>query len=185
MNIHDSSQATLLTRLAWLAAFLGATLILTLGLGCEVPLIAFAALCGLRLARRHALLFVAAVWLTDELVGFTAWHYPMTAAGFGWAAAVGVGILAATWAAGLAGRRTAGVTRFIAAFFSAFAVYEALLWVVDMAAGVRIREAFGPAVLGQVLAINGATFAGLLLVRALKPHSSRPATAVEPGSQHA
>jgi hypothetical protein len=64
MKTPDPAHAPLSIRLAWLAAFVGASLLFTPGLGCEVPLIAFAAICGMRLARREALLFAATVWLT-------------------------------------------------------------------------------------------------------------------------
>lgn len=184
MKTHDPSQAPLRTRLAWLAAFIGASLVFTLGLGCEVPLIAFAAICGLRQKRREALLFVAAVWLVDELVGFSAWHYPMTASGFGWAAAVGVAILMTTWAVGIVARRLAGAAGIVAAFTGAFVLYEVLLGATSFAAGAMTREAFSPAILGQVLALNGATFAGLLAVRALKPHTAPSAPSLrELGSE--
>lgn len=179
MKTHDPSHAALRTRLVWLAAFLGASLVFTLGLGCEVPLIAFAAICGLRQTRREALLFVAAVWLVDELVGFTAWHYPVTPAGLGWAAAVAVAILAATWATAGAARRTSGVVRLGTALISAFAVYEGVLWIASMAAGAATRQAFTPAILGEVLAFNAATFAGLLAVRALKPGTGRSAQSTQ------
>ncbi len=178
MKTHDASHAPLRTRLAWLAAFIGASLIFTLGLGCEVPLIAFAAICGLRQTRREALLFVGAVWLVDELVGFTAWHYPVTLVGLGWAAAVAAAILAATWAAASAARRTAGAAGIAAAFVSAFAVYEGLLWIASVVAGAMANEAFTPVILAQVLAFNAATFAALLAVRALKPNAGRVAQSV-------
>ena len=173
MKTYDPSRGSWRTRLAWLAAFVGASLIFSLGLGCEVPLVAFAAICGLRQSRREALLFVSVVWLTDELVGFTAWHYPVGFAGFGWAAAVGAAILAATWAAGAVARRIAPALGSVSAFISAFAVYEALLWIVSMAAGAMTKEAFTPVILAEVLGFNAATFAGLLAVRALKPHTGR------------
>lgn len=184
MKTNDPSHAALRTRLVWLAAFVGASLVFTLGLGCEVPLIAFAAICGLRQTRREALLFVAGIWLVDELVGFTAWHYPLTLAGLGWAAAVGVAILAATWAVAGATRRTSGIAGVIAALLGAFAVYEGLLWIVSMAAGAATKEAFTPVILAQVLAFNAATFAGLLAVRALKPTTggiAQPAHEAGPG----
>ena len=173
MKTYDPSHASWRTRLAWLAAFVGASLVFSLGLGCEVPLVAFAALCGLRQSRREALLFVSIVWLTDELVGFTAWHYPVGFAGFGWAVAIGAAILAATWAAGAVARRATSAVGSVSAFISAFAVFEALLWVVSMAAGAMTKQAFAPVILAEVLGVNAATFAGLLAVRALKPHTGR------------
>ncbi len=173
MKTYDPSHASWRTRLAWLAAFVGASLIFSLGLGCEVPLVAFAALCGLRQSRREALLFVSVVWLTDELVGFTAWHYPAGLAGFGWAVAVGAAILAATWSAGTVARRATSAVGTVGAFISAFAVFEALLWIVSIAAGAMTKQAFAPVILAEVLGFNAATFAGLLAVRALKPYTGR------------
>ena len=175
MKTYDPSHASWRTRLAWLAAFVGASLIFSLGLGCEVPLVAFAALCGLRQNRREALLFVSVVWLTDELVGFTAWHYPVGFAGFGWAVAVGAAILAATWAAGAVARRATPAAAAVSAFISAFAVFEASLLMVSLAAGAMTKEAFTPVILAEALGVNAATFAGLLAVRALKPHAGRDA----------
>lgn len=173
MKTPDPAHAPLSIRLAWLAAFVGASLLFTPGLGCEVPLIAFAAICGMRLARREALLFAATVWLTDELAGFITWRYPMTHAGFGWPAAVGAAILAATWAATSVARRTTGAAGIVAALLSALAVYEGLLFAAGMLAGAVTQEAFTPAIVGRVLAFNAATFAGLLAVKALQPRNGR------------
>lgn len=107
--------------------------------------------------------------LTDELVGFIAWRYPITHAGFGWAAAVGAAILAATSVA----RRTTGAAGIVAALLSAFAVYEGLLFAAGMLAGAVTQEAFTPAIVRRVLAFNAATFAGLLAVKALQPRNGR------------
>src|SRR5947207_9550709 len=80
----------------WLAALVGTSVGSTLGLACAVPLAAFAAAAALTLSRQDALVLIVAVWLANQLVGFTVLDYPWTASTFAWGVALGaVAILAA------------------------------------------------------------------------------------------
>lgn len=171
MNHYHRSFASRGTRAAWLAAFVLATLLFSVGLTCAVPLVAFAAICALRQDRGQALLFVGLLWLATELIGFTLLQFPTGWVGFGWAALVGAAILAATWAAGSVARRIRGTGGVVATFAAAFGVYESVLWAVSRLVGAA-AHAFTPGILAQVIVLNAVTFSALLLVGALTSHAT-------------
>lgn len=166
MQTRDPSQPIWPVRLAWLAVFIATSLLFSAVLRCAVPLVAFVAICALRQRRREALLSVAVIWLAVEGLGFTALHFPVEPSAFAWAAAVGGALLAATGAAASVARNTRGIARVVGTLLTAFCAYEGLLVAVTLAAGASL-QAYTPTILLQVLALNGATFAGLLAVRAL------------------
>jgi len=175
MNHYHQSSASRGTRAAWLAAFLLATALFSVGLTCAVPLVAFAAICALRQSRGQALLFVGVLWLATELIGFmglTPMQFPIAWAAFGWAALVGAAILAATWAAHSVARRIPGAGGVVVAFVTAFGVYESVMWAVSGLVG-GAAQAFASGILLQVLVLNGVTFAALLLVGALTSRAGR------------
>lgn len=175
MNHSHQSLASWGTRAAWLAAFVLATALFSVGLTCAVPLIAFAAICALRQSRGQALLFVGVLWLATELIGFlglTPLSFPIGWVAFGWAALIGAAILAATWSAHSVARRIPGAGGVVATFVAAFGVYESVLWAVSRLLGAA-AQAFTVGILTQVLALNAAMFAALLLVGALTSRAGR------------
>lgn len=175
MNRYHQAFTSWRTRAAWLAAFLLATALFSVGLTCAVPLVAFAAICALRQSRGQALLFAGVLWLAGELIGFaglTPLNFPIGWAAFGWAALVGAAILTATWTAHSVARRIPGAGGVVAVFVAAFGVYESVLWAVSRLAG-EAAQAFTSGILAQVLVLNGVTFAALLLVGALTSRAGR------------
>jgi hypothetical protein len=153
----------------WLAVLVGASVAFTLGLACAVPLAAFAAAAALTLSRQDALVLVLAVWLANQLVGFTMLDYPWTASTFVWGAALGVvailATLSAQWTVGhsmVAGRSVS----YMATFLVAFAVYEATLFVIS-AMFLGGTEIYTAAIQGRILAVSAVAFVGLLVLHRL------------------
>ena len=167
MQTRRSALLSWPTRLIWLAIFIGTAVLFSTVLKCAVPLVAFAAICALRQSRRAALLSVGIVWLAIETIGFTALHFRAVPSAFGWGAAVGGALLAATGAAGAVADRTSGAIRIVTVFAAALCLYEGVLIAVTLAVGASL-QAYTPVILLQVLVLNAVTFAGLLAVRALK-----------------
>src|SRR5262245_50710816 len=105
MQLQQSTSAPVVWRhLLWLTLLVAASVVFSLGLACAVPLAAFAAAAALTLSRRDALFLIILVWLANQLVGFTALGYPLTASTFEWGVALGAvavfATLAGEWAGG-------------------------------------------------------------------------------------
>ncbi len=171
MNYNHRSSSPWTARAAWLGAFVLSVALFSAGLTCAVPLVAFAAICALRQNRAQALLFMAVLWLADELIAFTLLGFPVNAVAFGWAGLIGAAILAATWAASTVAQRSTRAVGIVGAFATAFGVYEGGMWVVSSLIGAA-HGAFTAGILLQVLVLNAVTFAALLLVGALGSRSA-------------
>jgi hypothetical protein len=153
----------------WLAVLTGASVAFTLGLACAVPFAAFAAAAALTLSRPDALALIVAVWLVNQLIGFTALDYPWTASTFAWGVALGAVAILAT----IAGQRTVErligkhrVLSYTGAFVVAFAVYEAALFVISLTL-LGGTEIYTAAIQGRIFAVNAMAFAGLLILHRL------------------
>jgi len=148
----------------WFALLVAASVAFSLGFACATPLAAFAAAAALTLPRRDALLLTAAAWLANQLVGFAFLAYPMSASTFAWGVAIGVAALlaaeAARWAAAR-GARGGTAVAFSGALLAAYAVYEAVLLVVAVAALGGVED-FTPAIVGRIFLINAGAYVGLL-----------------------
>jgi hypothetical protein len=146
----------------WSALLIIGSVALSLGFACATPFAAFAALAALILPRNEALLAASGVWLANQAVGFAFLHYPLTLNCFAWGAAVGVGILVAALAAQEADGRLAGVGTIavsIGGFLAAFVAHQGFLFLIA-AALLGGTEEFRPAIIGQIFAVNTATFLG-------------------------
>ncbi|HXW72161.1 MAG TPA: hypothetical protein VEK34_12085 [Methylocella sp.] len=152
-------------RPLWFALLVAASLTLSLGFACAVPLAAFAAIAALTLSRRDAFFLTGAVWLANQLAGFTIHHYPLTLGTLGWGAALGAVALAATVAAQWVKERfpEGGGMFAAAAFLAAFAVYEGSLFVISLVLGSGLSN-FTPSIVRRIFAINATAFAVLYLL---------------------
>ena len=152
----------------WLAVLVGTSVAFTLGLACAVPLAAFAAAAALTLSRQDALVLIIAVWLANQLVGFTMLDYPWTASTISWGIALGTVAVLATVASQQNVRRSIDMPRavsFTTTFLVAFVVYEALLFAsATLLGGVEI---YTVAIQGRIFVVNAAAFAGLLVLHRL------------------
>src|SRR5438132_6837826 len=169
MQQQSRSALAIWRHWLWLAVLVGASVAFTLGLACAVPLAAFAAAAALTLSRHDALVLIVAVWLANQLVGFTVLDYPWTASTFAWGAALGAVAIFATVAGQWTVRHSMGRGRavsYMAPFLVAFAVYEVALFAFS-ATLLGGTEIYTAAIQGWIFAVNGAAFVGLLVLHRL------------------
>jgi hypothetical protein len=147
-------------------ALVAASLLLTVGFACAVPLAAFAAIAAVSFDRRKALIAIGAVWLANQAWGFAFMHYPLDGETFAWGGALGVIAALSCEAAGLAHRRFSGAIGLVAVFLSAFLVYEGALILIDLVIA-QSADDFAPAVVTRIFLINACSFGGLLALSTL------------------
>lgn len=158
-------------RAGWIALLTAATVLFSLAFACAIPFAALACVAALKLERRDAFLLVGASWLVNQLVGYGVLNYPQTWDSFAWGAMIGIGALAATAAAfaidanlrkGNAAQ--AMVLSAVASFAGAFVAYQVELFAATafLPSG---ETAFSARVVLDILKINIAAFAGLLILQ--------------------
>ena len=145
----------------WLVLLIAASLAFTFGFACAVPFAAFGAIAAMTLPRRDALLLTVALWLVNQIVGFTMLHYPWDATTLTWGAILGGVAVLSTAAAQSANRAQGIVLSAIASFAAAFIVYEGGLYLIS-ATVMGGSEDFAAAIVLRILEINAASFAALL-----------------------
>lgn len=168
-SLHSSVQTLGWRQLAWLAALVVASVAFTLGFACAVPFAAFAAAAATTLSRREALLLTVAVWLANQIVGFTVLGYPWVANTIAWGATLGVVAVATTAAAVWSNGKfadLAALPRTIAVFAAAFVVYEGLLFIVSQTS-LGGSENFTPGIAAYILTLNAVALAGLAALHRL------------------
>lgn len=172
------------------AASLWIALIAALSVGgsyvfaCAAPLAAIGALAAARMDRASGLALVIVAWLANQAVGYGLLNYPQTASSFAWGGAIGLAAVAGFYAARLI--PAAGLPRLLAlglAFIAAFAAYELMLYAAGFVLGAS-DGAFSAEVVGQILAINAVSFAGLLVLHRAATALAwlRPATPPAPAA---
>jgi hypothetical protein len=117
------------------------------------------------LGLRSAFLTVTAVWLANQAVGFGMLGYPHDVETLAWGIAIGLAALASLAAAAALMRRldaAASALSVLAGFATSFAVFEAVLLAAALVLGGT--ENFAPAIVGQVLLLNGAWAVALIAV---------------------
>lgn len=158
---HTHNAATISLWIALIAALsVGGSYVYA----CAAPLAAIAALAATRMDRASGLALVIVAWLANQAVGYGLLDYPQTADSFAWGGSIGLAAVAGFYAA----RRiaAAGLSQLLAlglALLAAFAAYELTLYAAGFVLGAS-DGAFTAEVVGQILAINAVSFAGLLLL---------------------
>jgi hypothetical protein len=153
----------------WLAFLVAASVAFTLGFACAVPFAAFGAAAAITMRPREALYLTVALWLANQIVGFTVLGYPRTTSTFVWGIVLGGVAVLATVSAQSVTRHLnerAFVIVALAAFTGAFIAYEGGLFVVS-ATLLGGTENFIPATVARILEINVAAFVGLLVLNRL------------------
>lgn len=149
----------------WFAALLLASMGISFGFACAVPLAALAALGVLTLGRRTALLLILVVVAANQAVGFGILHYPRDAVTIAWGGAfLLVGVLA-VFAADLTRKAVTALPAagfYTLIFAAAFAAYEGGLFLLTLATSSDLYP-YTAANVAHVLAINATTFVGLLV----------------------
>lgn len=157
---------------AWPAALGAAAVLGSLAAACMLPFVGLAVVAAATMTRARATATVIAVWLVNQLLGFTLLGYPWTGDAAAWGLALGVGSLAAMTIARavLGGRRDGGVVQHLVAFAAAFAGYELLLYAFALVAGGT--ETFAPAIVLQILVNDASWFAGLAALHLALTHAA-------------
>jgi hypothetical protein len=156
-------------NLLWIALLTVATVLATGVFACAVPFAALAAVAALDSDRADGILLLGTIWLTNQVVGFGFLGYPLEAQAFAWGLAMGLGTLAAYFAARVCIDALApyGVVAVIgSALPIAFLAYQAVLY----AAGMLLPNgegAFTYAVLAYVGLVEVVAYIVLLTARRL------------------
>ena len=156
MNARQSGAVVALLALSSVA--------LTLGFACALPLAAFATISALLFQPRAAIGAVLAVWLMNQIIGFSLLHYPTDPSTIAWGFALGVIGLLSLGAAFLVFSRLKGIAGTLAGFLAAFIVYEGAIYIVCAASGTPLG-AFTAPVMIRVFLINALSFGVLLAAR--------------------
>lgn len=161
MITSPSTRTSPIAPVGWPIAFAAATVLGTLATACMMPFVALAVVAAATLPLRRAVATVIITWALSQAIGFALLGYPATGYAFAWGAALGGASLAAMLVSRrLLGRAPLTTLRLIAVFAAAFAVDEALLFGFAQIAGGA--ETFTPQIVVQLLANDGAWFAGLV-----------------------
>ena len=121
--------------LLWIALLTVATVLATGVFACAVPFAALAAVAALDSDRADGILLLGTIWLTNQVVGFGLLGYPLEAQAVAWGLAMGLGTLAAYFAAGacIAALMPYGaVAATGSALPLAFLAYQAVLYAAGM-----------------------------------------------------
>jgi len=165
-------------KAAWIGLLIVPSIVATGALACVAPFAAVAALAGLTLPRREALLTVLALWIGNQAVGFLTLDYPTDAYTIGWGFAMGVAALLAALAAERFRAR-----RDVAGMAFGFAAALVVNQVAQYAASAFLGAGAGftPEVIAYVAVISAVWFvalaAGHLVLVALAERRARAALA--------
>ncbi len=173
-------------RTLWIVLLVAATAGFTFGMTCACPFAGLGAAAALTMRGRDAVLLVLTAWVVNQVIGFGLLDYPRDASTLTWGLILGVvavlTTLVAAWAVP-ALRRQHGLIVAAGAFLTAFVVYEGALYIVSAVAMGGVED-FAPGTVGQIFALNGGSFVGLLALSSLaslaglvaKPRLGLPAT---------
>ena len=91
------------------------------------------------LPRRDALLLTVALWLVNQIIGFTVLHYPLDGMTLTWGAILGGVAILSTIAAQMTIRQQGIMVTAVSSFAAAFIVYEGTLYLISatVMGGVR------------------------------------------------
>jgi hypothetical protein len=149
-------------RIFWLALLAASSVAFSLSFACAAPFAAFATAAAITQPRKDAYLVIAAVWMLNQLVGFTFLHYPWDTTTLAWGVAIGVSAALSTCAAQWGASRVNGIPRVAIAFVLSFVAYEGALFATALVLGGTAD--FTLAIKGRMLAINTIALIGLLLL---------------------
>ena len=167
MNALSPFSSPSLRFWAWPAAIGAATVLGTLAFACMMPFAALAVMAAATMRPRQAFTTIAAIWATNQALGFALLGYPFTGYAIGWGLALGVAALLAAVVAQSVLRRHGGMAALpmAVAFMAAFAGYELLLFGFALFAGGT--ETFAPAIVLRIFANDAMWFAGLAVLHQL------------------
>ena len=147
-------------HLLWSASLILAGAFFSLAFACAAPLAGFAAIAALTSTRRGALALTAAIWLANQLVGFTILHYPTDFETLAWGGALGVVALLCCETARIVARFAAGAGAPSAALIASFLVYEGMLFSITSVVSGDVSH-YALASVAWIFTINALAFLGL------------------------
>jgi hypothetical protein len=159
----DIDRAAVSMRWLWPTLLVAVTAVASFAFACVTPFAAIALVAAHTMRRRAAFLTIAAVWLANQAVGFAALDYPSDAETLAWGVAIGVAAVASMMAAAAVMPRSHAASTapsLIAGFAASFVVFETVL--VATALILRGTDTFAPAIIGELLLLNGAWAVALI-----------------------
>jgi hypothetical protein len=144
-------------------------------LSCVAPLCALAVALAATLGLRTSLVIMTFVWLVNQAVGFTLFHFPRTANSALWGLAIGIAAVLITMVARAMMRSTSSwnaLLRLIVALAVTFAAYELLLWAAAFVLGGR--DMFSVAILMQVALVNTAWLGAIIALNEIVAALCKP-----------
>jgi hypothetical protein len=165
----QSSSTGAERRLLWIGFLTVATLLMTGVFACAVPFAALAALAAFDTERRDGVLLIGAVWLANQVYGFTVLGYPHEAQAYYWGLTMLIAAVSGYYAARAAIVALApngALWAVVAALPAAFITYEAVLYVASLVL-TNGEGAFNTDVVAYVSIVEAVAFLALLIVHRL------------------
>jgi hypothetical protein len=150
---------------SWVSLLIAAGFLSSLTFECVTPFAAFAALTAATMRLSPALATTAAIWFTNQALGFLVLGYPIDVSTFAWGGAIGVAALFATVAAAaiIAIPHRAIWLLVLGGFGAAFVVYEMTLLLATLALGDA--QNFRLAIIAQLAFSDAAWLIGVIILR--------------------
>lgn len=165
----NASTPDLARHLLWLSLLVAASVAFSFGFACAAPFAAFGAATASTLGTRDALVLTVALWLANQIVGFSLLGYPWDGTTLLWGGVLGVVALLSTTAARITSVHFAHMPRSVAlalSFAAAFVAYEGSLYAIS-AAWLGGTEDFAAPIVAYIAALNVLAFLGLLILERL------------------
>jgi hypothetical protein len=164
-----STLSPALARNLWIGAMAVASIATTLIFKCATPYPALAALAALHVGRMPGAALMLIAWAAAQITGFGLLHYPVDGESIGWAVALGVGAIAALFAADMVDEALPGaayLVRLSLAYVAATVAFK-LVVLIGAFALQSGWAAFAPEVLGRQFVRYGLILAGLAVLHRL------------------
>lgn len=163
---HDETAMKSATPMLWVALIAALSVGGSYVYACAAPFAAIGALAARKMDLATGLTLVVLTWIANQIVGYGLLGYPLTANSFAWGGAIGLGAVAALFAARMIGNLDWGtVAATIASFAVAFIAYEGTLYLASF--GLGGSDAFSFDIVVRILGINAVAFAGILALYAI------------------
>ena len=149
----------------WVVLLVAVGFLSSVTFACVTPFAAFATLTAATMRPSAALAATAAIWLTNQVLGFLALGYPLDGSTFAWGVAIGVAALLATLAAAVIIdiRYRAHWLQVLGAFAAAFLVYEGSLLLAT--AGLGGAQNFSLAIVAKLALSDAGWLIGVIILR--------------------
>lgn len=163
---HDETAMKSATPMLWVALIAALSVGGSYVYACAAPFAAIGALAARKMDLATGLTLVVLAWIANQIVGYGLLGYPQTANSFAWGGAIGLGAVAALFAARMIGNLGWGtVVATIASFAVAFIAYEVTLYLASF--GLGGSDVFSFDIVARILGINAVAFAGILALYAI------------------